>query len=389
MAALTGYRVLEFAGIGPGPFCAMMLADMGAEVIRIDRVSGSARKISVDPTLDVTARGRQSIALDLKKPEAIAAALRLCTKADVLIEGLRPGVMERLGLGPDIVHQHNPRLVYGRMTGWGQTGPLAQTAGHDINYLAISGSLYLFGRSDERPSPPLNVVADMGGGAMMLAYGITCALLERERTGKGPVIDASMTEGAALLATLIYGQKAMGWWQFERGANLLDSGAHFYEVYATKDDRYIAVGAIEPQFYELLLRGLGLDPAAMPAQMDRLHWPALKQRFAEIFRRRTRDEWAAAFARSDACVSPVLTPDEAAQHPQALQRGSFMTACGVAHPAPVPRMGAGATVVLAPPPQTGEHTLQVLRASGFSAAEIDQLQMSGAIHQFDKSRSES
>ena len=381
MAALSGFRVLEFAGIGPGPFCAMMLADMGAEVIRIDRVSGSARKIAVDPTLDITARGRQSIAMDLKQPAAVAAVLRMCEQADALIEGFRPGVMERLGLGPQTVLGRNPRLVYGRMTGWGQTGPLAHTAGHDINYLAISGTLHLFGRARERPSPPLNLVADMGGGAMMLAYGIACALLERERTGKGQVIDASMTEGAALLATLIYAQKAMGWWSSERGANLLDSGAHFYEVYDTKDGRYIAVGAIEPQFYQLLLRGLGLEAANTPAQMDRSHWPAMKQKLADIFRTRTRDEWTQVFVGSDACVSPVLTPDEAARHPQALSRRSFTTSCGVAHPAAVPRMSGGGANAVQPPPRSGEHSVQVLASCGFGDAEISLLQGCGAIFQ--------
>jgi alpha-methylacyl-CoA racemase len=376
---LAGLRVLEMAGIGPGPFCAMMLADMGAEVIRIDRASGRTRSIDVDARLDVTARGRQSLALDLKNPQATLVVLRLCRDADALLEGFRPGVMERLGLGPEACMAANPRLVYARMTGWGQTGPLAQLAGHDINYLAISGILHLFGRSAECPSPPLNLVADMGGGGLMLAFGIACALLERARTGKGQVLDAAMNEGAALLATSVFAQRAMGWWQDERGSNLLDSGAHFYEVYATKDGGHMAVGAIEPQFYALLLKGLGLDPKALPPQMERSAWPAMKQRFSEIFSRRTREEWTQVFAASDACVSPVLTPDEAARHPQAIARGSFQRSSGALHPAPVPRLSRPRVTAPSAPPLPGEQSLLVLRSSGFSDTEIAELRSCGAV----------
>ena len=384
---LAGYRVLEIAGIGPGPFCAMMLADMGAEIIRIDRVSGRTRAIDADARLDISARGRRSVALDLKKPGAVSAVLRLCEHTDALIEGFRPGVMERLGLGPAECLAVNPRLVYGRMTGWGQSGPLAHVAGHDINYLAISGMLHMFGRADERPSPPLNLVADMGGGGLMLAFAITCALLERQRSGKGQVIDAAMSEGAALLATSVYAQMATGWWRAERGSNLLDSGAHFYEVYATADGGYMAVGAIEPQFYALLLKGLGLDPQSLPAQLDRTSWPAMKLRFAQIFRSRTRDEWTRIFTGSDACVSPVLTPEEAAAHPHALARGSFRVAAGARHPAPAPRLSRSVAGRATAPPLPGEHSEAVLGSLGFSAEEIAELARSGALLQAGTTRS--
>jgi alpha-methylacyl-CoA racemase len=381
MGALSGFRVLEIAGIGPGPFCAMMLADMGAEVIRLDRARGKSRSIDLDadPALDITARGRLSIAMDLKNPQATKAVLRLCSRVDALIEGFRPGVMEKLGLGPEDCLAVNPRLVYGRMTGWGQSGPMAQVAGHDINYLALSGILHLFGRATERPSPPLNLVADMGGGGMMLAFGIVSALLERERSGKGQVVDAAMCEGAALLATSVFAQKAMGWWRDARGSNLLDSGAHFYEVYETSDHGFFAVGAIEPQFYALLLRGLGLDPASLPPQMDRKSWPAMKQRFQEIFATRTRDEWARVFEGSDACAAPVLSPAEAARHPHARARGSYIDDQGVARPVAAPRLSRSASASPAPAPRPGRDSERILVDFGFSAEERAQLFASGAV----------
>ncbi len=381
MGPLAGYRILEFAGIGPGPFCAMMLADMGAEIIRIDRASGRTRSIDVDATLDIAARGRKSLAVDLKHPAAIAAVLRLCQDSHAILEGFRPGVMERLGLGPEPCLAANPKLVYGRMTGWGQDGPLAQTAGHDINYLAISGSLYMFGRAEERPSAPLNLVADMGGGGLMLAFGMTCAMLECQRSGKGQVVDAAMFEGAAVLANSIYAQMAMGWWKPQRGANLLDSGAHFYEVYATQDGRHVAVGCIEPQFYALLLKGLQLDPATLPAQMDRAAWPAMKLRLAAIFAQRTMAEWTQIFDGTDACVSPVLSPEEAATHPHALARQSFTHTVGKLHPGPAPRFSRSGFTNLAPPPVTGQHSEQVLGEFGFSAGEVRDRLGSGAVRQ--------
>jgi alpha-methylacyl-CoA racemase len=379
MGPLAGFRIIEVAGIGPGPFCAMMLADMGATVVRVDRVSGQTRSIDVDATRDLAARGRQSLALDLKNPDAIQVFLRLCANSDALIEGFRPGVMERLGVGPGPCLTANPKLVYGRMTGWGQNGPLAQTAGHDINYLALSGNLHMFGRAEERPSAPLNVVADMGGGGLMLAFGITCALLEAQRSGKGQVVDAAMFEGAAILATSIYAQAAMGWWKPQRGANLLDSGAHFYEVYETADGGFMAVGAIEPPFYALLLKGLKLDAAALPQQMDRSSWPAMKQRLAELFKTRTRAAWTATFDGTDACVTPVLSPAEAAAHPHAVARGSFRSAFDVAHPAPVPRYSRSHQPDLSPPPKTGEHSTQVLQQLGYGTAEIAALLSSSAV----------
>jgi alpha-methylacyl-CoA racemase len=287
--------------------------------------------------------------------------------------------MERLGLGPEPCLGVNPRLVYGRMTGWGQQGPLSRLAGHDINYLAISGSLYMFGRAEERPSAPLNLVADMGGGGLMLAFGMTCALLERTSSGKGQVVDAAMVEGAALLATSIYAQKAMGVWRDERGANLLDSGAHFYDVYETQDGGYMAVGAIEPQFYALLLRGLEIDPQTAPPQMDRASWPAMKRRFAEIFRSRTREQWTEVFADSDACVTPVLSPEEAAGHPQALARGAFRASHGAVHPASVPRYSRSEPAPPDPPPQPGEHSEAVLREFGFTSDEVVGLRSCGAL----------
>jgi alpha-methylacyl-CoA racemase len=379
MGPLNGYTILEFAGIGPGPFCAMMLADMGARVIRIDRASGSSRPIRSDPRLDVSARGRQSVALDLKNPQAVSTLLRMVRKVDGLIEGFRPGVMERLGLGPAQCLHENPGLVYGRMTGFGQSGPLAAAAGHDINYLAISGCLHMFGRADERPSPPLNLVADMGGGGLLLAFAMTCALLERTRSGRGQTIDAAMCEGAALLATAIYAQRATGLWRDARGSNLLDTGAHFYEVYTTSDGGYMAVGAIEPQFYAALLRGLGLDAQSLPAQMDREQWPEMKRRFADVFRTRTRDEWTAVFAGTDACVSPVLTPAEAIEHEHNASRNAFRVTAGVTHPAPAPRFDRTPIEATGDPPVPGEDSDQVLQDFGLSAAEIAELRARGAL----------
>ena len=287
--------------------------------------------------------------------------------------------MERLGLGPDECLAANPALVYGRMTGWGQEGPLRGQAGHDINYLAMSGSLHMFGRAGERPSAPLNLVADMGGGGLLLAWGMTCALLERARTGTGQVVDAAMVEGAALLATSIYAQKAQGWWRDERGANLLDSGAPFYEVYETSDGGYMAVGAIEPQFYALLLAGLGIDPTSIAPQMDRASWPSMKRRFADVFRSRSRDEWTRVFADGDACVTPVLSPEEAARHPHAVARGSFRESGGARHPAPAPRFSRSVASPCDPPPRPGEHSEQVLRSFGFTSDEIGGLRSCGAL----------
>jgi len=378
MGPLQGYKIIEFAGIGPGPFCAMLLADMGADIIRIDRASASAASSGKDKQ-NVTARGRRSIALDLKKPEAIAAVFRLCAQVDGLIEGFRPGVMERLGLGPDECRRENPRLVYGRMTGWGQTGPLSHTAGHDINYLALSGSLYMFGRAEERPTPPLNLVADMGGGGMLLAFGMVCALLERHKSGRGQTVDAAMVEGAALLATSIYAHRASGWWRDERGVNLLDTGAHFYEVYETHDGGYVAVGAIEPQFYAKLLEGMGLEAAALPNQMDRAQWPQMKRRFAAVFKSKTRAQWTQIFDGTDACVAPVLSPAEAAEHKHNRARAAFGETAGVLRPSPAPRFSRTELEPPCNPPCAGEQSRAVLADFGFSPEDIGALECAGAL----------
>ncbi len=336
---LAGLRVIEMAGLGPCPFAAMMLADMGAEVIRIDRACAAA----VEPfsmlgtKYDVMARNRRSLALDLKHPQARALVLELAGKADVLLEGFRPGVMERRGLGPDDCLARNPRLVYGRVTGWGREGPLAQAAGHDINYLALTGMLHAMGRADAPPSPPLNLVADFGGGAMMLAFGVVCAVLEARRSGKGQVVDAAMTDGAALLGAMMYGLRAFGSWSGQRESNMLDGGAPCYGTYACADGKYVAVGALEPQFYERLLTLAGAADPALAAQWDRQDWPAQRARLAALFATRTRDEWCALLEGSDACFAPVLDMAEAPRHPHNRARGTFIDVDGVVQPAPAPR----------------------------------------------------
>lgn len=328
---LSGIRLVEFAGIGPGPFCAMVLADLGADVVRITRPG------TVPDARDVTTRNRRSVALNLREPAEVAQALELVSAADGLIEGFRPGVMERLGLGPGVCLETNPRLVYGRMTGWGQTGPLAHAAGHDINYIAITGALNAIGRADDTPPPPLNLVGDFGGGGMLLAVGMLAALLEAARSGRGQVVDAAMTDGTALLSAFTYGMKALGQWTNQRGENLLDGGAHFYDTYACADGRFIAVGAIEPPFYAELLQRCGIHDPLFDGQMDTARWPLLKLRLADIFRTRTREEWCALLEGTDACFAPVLDWDEAAAHPHNAARGTYLNVQGVRQPAPAPR----------------------------------------------------
>ena len=363
---LSGLRVVEFAGIGPGPFAGMMLADHGAEVIRIDRGMrgdgiGVANK---DPLL----RNRRSVSLDLKKPESIAAVRRIVAGADAIIEGFRPGVMERLGLGPDVLLADNPRLVYGRMTGWGQTGPMAPEPGHDINYIAISGALHALGRAGEKPTPPINLVGDFGGGGMVLAFGMLAALLHAQRTGEGQVVDAAMTDGSALLMTMMWGFRAMGRWRGERGTNLLDTAAHFYDTYETADGKYVSLGAIEPQFYAEFRAVMGLSDARWDAQMDARQWPALKEEVARLFATGTRDEWVARFKGHDVCFAPVLGFDEAVADPHNAARGTFVTAGGVTQPAPAPRYSASPTVA---PAMAGERQdAAVLRDLGFGEEEI-------------------
>ncbi len=339
---LEGLKVVEMVGIGPAPFCAMLLADMGADVLRIARPRpvkpGDASNVLPDDSrFDITARGRRSLALDLKDPDGIDCALRLIDRADALIEGFRPGTMERLGLGPDVCLERNPKLVYGRMTGWGQSGPLAHAAGHDINYIAISGALHAIGPSGAKPVVPLNYIGDFGGGAMLLAFGVLAALLESERSGKGQVVDAAMTDGAALLSSMMYGWSASGWWNTTRGDNMLDGGAPFYDSYRCADRKHIAIGAIEPQFYATLRERCGLTDSDFDAQMDKARWPRLKEKLTALFLTRTRDQWCALLEGSDACFAPVLDWNEAPLHAHNRARETFVEIDGVVQPAPAPR----------------------------------------------------
>ncbi|MCB8971784.1 MAG: CoA transferase [Thermoleophilales bacterium] len=373
---LSGVRVVEIASIGPGPFAAMMLADAGADVVRLERADASAGLGS--GSWNQTHRGRPSVGCDLKHPEGRELALRLCESADALIEGFRPGVMERLGLGPDEVLARNPKLVYGRMTGWGQDGPMASQSGHDINYIAIGGVLGAFAREGERPLFPLNLVGDYGGGAMMLAFGVLAGILNVRSGGEGQVVDAAMVEGSSLLATLVRSMADIGMWSDAPGTNLLDSGAHFYEVYECADGGHFAVGAIEPQFYAELLRLLELDPAEFP-QLDRDRWPEFKEAFAELFMTRTRDEWSAVFEGSEACATPVLTFAEAPAHPHNAARGSFIEVGGKVQPGPAPRFSGTPAGEPSPAPEPGANTDEALTAWGVAADEIASLRDSGAV----------
>ena len=377
---LAGLKIVEFAGIGPGPFAAMLFADMGAEVIRIERRGVSRRPLSLlnAGPFDVLNRGRRAVAVDLKRPAGVQVALRLVAQADGLIEGFRPGVMERLGLGPDTCIACNPRLVYGRMTGWGQSGPLAHAAGHDINYIALSGALHAIG-TPEQPLPPLNLVGDFGGGALLLAWGMLAALWEARSSGQGQVVDAAMTDGAALLMAMMYGVKAGGLWSNERGANLLDGGAPFYGTYACADGKYLAVGPIEPQFYRLFLEKAGITDPELVNQYDLTAWSYQREKLAAILRTRTRDEWCALLEGSDACVTPVLDLEEAPQHPHNRARRTFVVVDDVLQPAPAPRLSRTPGEIRNPPPQAGQDTHAVLCEWGFAQAEIDALLAAGAI----------
>ncbi|BCX68923.1 CaiB/BaiF CoA transferase family protein [Pseudomonas izuensis] len=370
---LAGVKVVEMNAIGPAPFAAMLLADMGAEVIRIDRlVSGF-----LNGDGSVISRGRRSLAIDPRKPGSIDVLLQLIEGADVLIEGFRPGVMERLGLGPEPCLQRNPRLVYGRMTGWGQTGPLAPVAGHDLNYLAITGALHAMGHADREPTPPLHLAGDMGGGAMFLAFGIVSALLEAQKSGKGQVVDAAICDGAALLSTMYYEFKQSGEWR-GRGENIFDGGAPFYGCYACADGGFVSIGSIEPQFYRLLMQLCQIDDPAFERQWDRRQWPALRSKLEAMFLTRTRDQWCELLDGTDVCFAPVLDFNEALEHPHHRARGTFMQTDGVTHPAPAPRLSrtpatAGSVV------KNGEHTLDILRELGLDAARIGELRAAGAI----------
>jgi alpha-methylacyl-CoA racemase len=365
---LSGVRVIELAGIGPGPYACMLLADLGADVLRIDRPGGSP----VAVRHDLLSRGRRSVALDLKRPEAAGVVLRLVERADALVEGFRPGVAERLGLGPTECLARNPRLIYGRMTGWGQQGPLAERVGHDINYIALTGALAAIGEAGRKPVPPLNLVADFGGGALFLLLGLLAALVERATSGRGQVVDAAMVDGVTSLLTLFYGLRASGHWRDERGGNLLDGGAPFYDTYECADGGYVAVGALEPQFWGTLVATLGLTD--LPAQSDVARWPEMRARLAAVFATRSRDEWAAVFADVDACVTPVLTLGEAADHPHLAARETVVEPGGIAQPAPAPRFSRTPGALTSPPAAPGADTRATLRDWGFDPAEIQRLE---------------
>jgi len=372
---LNGIRIIEFAGIGPGPYCGMMLADHGADVIRVDRIGGG-----LFPGVDPLARSRKSIALDIKRPEAVAIARELVAGADGLIEGYRPGVMEKLGLGPEILLKDNPRLVYGRMTGWGQTGPLASAAGHDINYIAISGALSTCGRANDKPTPPVNYLGDFGGGGMMLAFGMVAALLAVRNGAPGQVIDCAMTDGSALLTAMTWGLYAAKTWNDERGVNMLDTGAHFYDTYETKDGKWISIGSIEPQFYAELRKRTGLDADPdFDAQHDRAAWPRLKSKLTELFKMKTREEWRSLLEGGDACFAPVMSLAEAPGHPHNAARATFIEVGGALQPAPAPRYSVTKTASPTPPPKAGADTEKVLSLIGRDAAAVADLRARGVV----------
>jgi len=372
---LAGVKVLEFEAIGPGPFAGMLLADMGADVLLVDRPASSDLGLKRERWMDVMLRGRRSVTLDLKSKNAAATALELVSRADALIEGFRPGVMERLGLGPDACLKLNPKLVYGRMTGWGQDGPLAPRAGHDINYIALAGVLNAFGRKGQAPVPPLNLVGDFGGGGMLLGFGIACALLHAQKTGQGQVVDAAMVEGASLLAAMFSGFLAAGSWSEERGANMLDTGAPWYDCYATSDGKYVAIGAIEAKFFEELVQRLGLS--GLPPQNERARWPEMREAFAKTFKQKTRDDWVKVFEGSDACFAPVLTFSEARRHPHNLARRGYVSLARLEQPAPAPRYSATPAEVRRVPPERGAGGRAALADWGFADGDIGRLRSAG------------
>ena len=389
MGPLKGMRIIEVAGIGPGPFAAMMLADMGADVIRVDRTSRAPGGNIGDPNVppaDVLARGRRSVALHLKAPEGLAILLDLVEHADALVEGFRPGVAERLGFGPVECAARNPKLVYGRMTGWGQDGPYAPTAGHDINYIALAGVLGHLGRAGDKPTPPINLVGDFGGGGMLMAFGVVCGLLEAHRSGMGQVVDAAMVDGSAVLMTMMWALSAMGMWTEERGVNMLDTGAHFYDTYACADGEFVSIGSIEPQFYAQLLELTGLEQdyqsrgGELPHQHDRARWGEMKERLADIFRTRTRDEWCEIMEGTDVCFAPVLTMSEAIRHPHNIARRTFTKVAGITQPAPAPRFSRTVAEIQRPPAHVGQHTEEILGEwLGMDAARVAALRQSGTV----------
>ncbi len=377
--ALDNIRVIELAGIGPAPFAGMLLADAGADVLRVERSGFGGSVASEGVHWDFLARSRPSVSVNLKEPDGVALLLDLVEGADALIEGYRPGVAERMGIGPEVCLERNPRLVYGRMTGWGQDGPFALAAGHDIDYIALAGALWPIGWADQPPPPPLNLVGDFGGGGMLLAYGVVCALLEASRSGKGQVVDAAMVDGAASLMTIIYAFRRGGIWQEGRASNMLDGAAPFYGTYETADGKYFAIGAIERQFYAELLRVLEVDPASLPDQNDREQWPAMRERFAQIFRSKTRDEWSDRFAGTDACGAPVLSPWEAHEHPHNRARETFVEIEGNVQPAPAPRFSRTPSAVRRPPSFPGADTDEGLAAWGVDEKRIAELREHGVL----------
>jgi alpha-methylacyl-CoA racemase len=379
MGPLSGFKIIEMAGIGPAPMCAMLLADLGATVLRVDRQQPSGLGLPSHTRFQILHRSRHAIAVDLKKREGVDLVLRLAGTADALIEGFRPGVMERLGLGPDQCFARNPKLVFGRMTGWGQEGPLAQAAGHDLNYIALAGVLHSIGRAGAPPTPPLNLVGDFGGGALYLAFGVVCALLEAQRSGKGQVVDAAMVDGAASLASIFFALHAAGSFSLTRGENVLDSGAFFYDVYECADGKYISLASIEDKFLEEFLRRMEIDAKEMPAKMDKARWPEAKAKLALRFKTKTRDEWCRLLEGSDACFAPVLTLEEAPAHPHNVARGSFVEVDGIVQPAPAPRFSRTPASKPTPPEEPGERGIRSLAQWGLSEADIAQFRRSGAL----------
>ena len=379
MGPLSGYKIVEMAGIGPAPMCAMLLADLGATVLRIDRQQPSGLGLPNEPRFNILNRSRHAIAVDLKKPEGVELVLRLVGRADALIEGFRPGVMERLGLGPEPCLARNPKLVFGRMTGWGQEGPLAQAAGHDINYIALAGVLHSIGRAGQPPTPPLNLIGDFGGGALYLAFGVACGLLEAQRSGKGQVVDAAMIDGAASLMSMFFAAHAAGTFTTTRGENVLDSGAFFYDVYACADGKYVSVAPIEDKFLEEFLRRLEIDPEDMPPKLDRHRWPEAKAKLAARLQTKTRAEWCALLEGSDACFAPVLSVAEAPSHPHNLARNTFVEIDGIVQPAPAPRFSRTPAGRPTAPEEPGERGNASLLQWGLSGDDIAALKRRGAL----------
>ena len=375
MGPLTGLTIIEMEGLGPAPFCGMMLADMGASVISVTR---NSRDVNHD-SLQISERGKRTIALNLKTPEGIEALLTLCESADVILEGFRPGVMERLGIGPDTCLARNPKIIFARMTGWGQTGPLAHVAGHDINYISLSGALHATGQAGQKPIPPLNLVGDFGGGGMMMAFGIMCAVFETQKSGKGQVIDVSMVEGSALLMSMIYSFKTNGVWSNERGSNMLDSGAHFYDSYETKDNKFVSIGSIEPQFYALLIEQTGVDPTLFATHKEKSAWPALSKELTKVFKTKTRDEWCDIMEGTDVCFAPILDLDEAPNHPQNIARDSFCTIDDVVQPSPAPKFSRTPAETPAQWPAPGADTNSILKEHGYTDEQLVELKKKGVL----------